>query len=187
MDGERDEVLDVVATPSPPSPAANDRLAARLAASEDRAEIRDLIMRYGYLEDARRWDDMLDLYTDDIERVLAGSLVETIRGKEALRERLVTPVMEAKSGVAAASRAQVERLPLRHLVTSVVVRLRGDGSNASAAAQYVLVAACDDEDGFRRGAHEGTYRFDFRKEGGRWRFCRQVIVTDNAHNPMFRR
>ena len=38
-------------------------------------------MAYGYLEDARRWDDMLALYTDDIERELAGSLTEIVRGK----------------------------------------------------------------------------------------------------------
>lgn len=50
-------------------------------------------MRYGYLEDARRWDDMLALYTDDIERVLAGSLVERVQGKAALRERLFRPEM----------------------------------------------------------------------------------------------
>jgi hypothetical protein len=29
--------------------------------------------------------------------------------------------------------------------------------------------------------------FDFRKDDGRWRFSRQFIVSDNAHNPMFRR
>ena len=59
-------------------------LEARVARAEARQQIRDLIMVYGYLEDARRWDDMLALYTDDIERVLAGSLVETVQGKAAL-------------------------------------------------------------------------------------------------------
>ncbi|HEX6311231.1 MAG TPA: nuclear transport factor 2 family protein, partial [Acidimicrobiia bacterium] len=159
------EVLAAVAAPGRSAPA----FAARLAAAEDRAAIRDLIMRYGYLEDARRWDDMLDLYTDDIERVLAGSLVETIRGKAALRERLVSPVMEAKSGAAAASRARVEQLRLRHLMTGEVIRVAGDGTEATAAVQYVLVATREDEHGFRKGSHEGSYRFDFRKEHGRWK------------------
>ena len=58
----------------------------RVQALEDRDEIRGLIMTYGYLCDARRWDDLLALYTDDIERVLAGSLVERVQGKPALRE-----------------------------------------------------------------------------------------------------
>ena len=158
----------------------------RLQAEEDREAIRDLIMRYGYLEDARRWDDMLALYTDDIERVLAGTLVETVRGKAALRERLVAPVMEARSGRAAAAQADLDRLGLRHLMTSDVVLLAEDGTSAVAVVQYVLVATRTDESGFRRGAHEGSYVFDFRKESGVWRFARQLIVTHNAHNPMFR-
>ena len=82
----------------------------RLARLEDRAQVYDLVMAYGYLEDGRRWDDMLALYTDDIERELAGSLTEVVRGKVALRDRLVTPVMEAKSGRGAASRDHVEQL-----------------------------------------------------------------------------
>jgi hypothetical protein len=169
--------------------AAEERRIAiedRLTAAEDREAIRDLIMRYGYLEDARRWDDMLALYTDDIERVLAGSLVEMIRGKAALRERLVAPVMAARSGVAAASPKQVEQLRLRHLMMGEVIRLAADGTTATAAVQYVLVATRDADDGFRRGAHEGSYVFHLRKENGAWKFCRQLIITDNAHNPMFR-
>lgn len=158
----------------------------RLRAEEDREAIRDLIMRYGYLEDARRWDDMLELYTDDIERVLAGTLVETVRGKAALRDRLVAPAMKARSGRAAAAQEDLDRLGLRHLMTSDVVLLADDGEHATAVVQYVLVATRTDESGFRRGAHEGSYVFDFRREDGVWRFCRQLIVTHNAHNPMFR-
>jgi hypothetical protein len=28
--------------------------------------------------------------------------------------------------------------------------------------------------------------FDFRRDEHGWRFCRQVIITDNAYNSMFR-
>jgi len=157
----------------------------RLDRLEDRHTIRDLIMTYGYLEDARRWDDMLTLYTDDIVRVLAGSLVESVQGKAALRERLITPVMEARSGRPAAAAADLERLALRHLLWGEVIRIAPDGRTAIAAVQYTLVATRDGPDGFRRGSHEGSYRFDFRNEDGRWKFSRQLIVTNNAHNPMF--
>jgi len=163
-----------------------DELAARVALAEARSEIRVLIMEYGYLEDARRWDDMLALYTDDIERVLAGSLVETVRGKAELRARLVDPVMEARSGVAAAAREQVEQLGLRHLMFGEVIQVADDGESATATLQYILVATRDDADGHRRGSHEGSYVFDFRRVDGAWRFSRQLIVTNNAHNPMFR-
>ena len=157
---------------------------------EDRARIYDLVMAYGYLEDARRWDDMLALYTDDIERELAGSLTEVVRGKAELRDRLITPVMEAKSGRVAASREHVEQLGLRHLIFSVTVDLAADGVTARAAAQYILVATRDgatQSSGgrFERGSHEGAYEFEFRKVDGTWKFSRQLIVTNNAHNPMF--
>ena len=59
-----------------------------------------------------------------------------------------------------------------------------------AAAQYILVATRDGDGpaqagGFERGSHEGSYEFEFRKGDGTWRFSRQLIVTNNAHNPMF--
>ena len=152
---------------------------------EDRAQIYDLVMAYGYLEDARRWDDMLALYTDDIERELAGSLTEVVRGKAELRDRLVTPVMEAKSGRVAASQEQVEQLGLRHLIFSVAVEVAVGGTSARASAQYILVATRDGERGFERGSHEGFYEFEFRRVDDAWRFSRQLIVTNNAHNPMF--
>ena len=113
---------------------------ARLDAAEDRETIRDLIMRYGYLEDARRWDAMLDLYTDDIERVLAGSLVEQVQGKAALRERLFRPVMVSTTGQAGAAQDELDRLGLRHLMASDVIRLSDDGTHAVAAVQYTMVA-----------------------------------------------
>jgi 3-phenylpropionate/cinnamic acid dioxygenase small subunit len=180
-----EEVAALVDTATRPE-RRRDTLEERIELAEARRAIRDLIMSYGYLEDARRWDDMLAMYTDDIERVLAGSLVETIRGKEALRDRLITPVMATKSGVASATRDQVERLGLRHLMFSDVIRIADDGRTATAAVQYVLVATRDDRDGHRRGIHEGSYVFDFRNEHGIWKFSRQLIVTNNAHNPMFR-
>ncbi len=142
-----DEVLDVIRR----SERTRDAIDDRIQALEDRRAIRELVMRYGYLEDARRWDDMLALYTEDIERVLAGTLVETVRGKAALRERLVTPVMKSKTGEAAASREQVEQLGLRHLMTEPVIRLSDDNRAAVATLHYVLVATRDGDAGFAAG------------------------------------
>ena len=179
---EIDALLDVVSTP------VHQRvtIADRVQALEDREAIRGLIMRYGYLCDARRWDELLDLYTDDIERVLAGSLVERVEGKDALREKLVAPTLAHRSGSGSAPPPQqLEQLDLRHLMASDVIRLGDDGTTATAAVQYQMVATLEDGRGFRRGAHEGSYVFQFRKDDGRWRFCRQYIVSDNAHNPMF--
>ena len=182
-DTEMTAMLEVVQRPE----RSRTSSAERLQALEDRSEIRDLVMTYGYLCDARHWDDLLALYTDDIERVLAGSLVERVRGKPALREKLVAPTLEHRSGEGEAPPpTALEQLELRHLMASDLVRLGDDGVTAQAVVQYQMVAVSDDERGFRRGAHEGSYVFHFRKESdGRWRFCRQFIVSDNAHNPMF--
>ena len=182
---EMTAMLAVVHRPERPRTSIDERVQAL----EDRDEIRGLIMTYGYLCDARRWDDLLALYTDDIERVLAGSLVERVQGKSALREKLVAPTLEHRSGGGAApAPSALEQLELRHLMASDLVRLGDDGVTAQAVVQYQMVAVSDDEQGFRRGAHEGSYVFDFRKEpDGHWRFCRQFIVSDNAHNPMFQR
>ena len=73
-------------------------VAERVQVLEDRHAVRDLIMTCGYLRDARRWDDLLDLYTDDIERILAGSLEERVQGKAALRAKLVAPTLQATHG-----------------------------------------------------------------------------------------
>jgi hypothetical protein len=183
-EAEIEAMLEVVQRPE----RARDSVEARVQAVEDRDAIRSLIMTYGYLCDARRWDDLLDLYTDDIERVLAGSLVERVQGKAALREKLVSPTLERRSGGSdAAPPAQLEALDLRHLMASDIVRLGDDETTARAAVQYQMVATSDDARGFRHGSHEGSYVFDFRKDNGRWRFCRQFIVSNNAHNPMFQR
>ena len=184
-DTEMDAMLEVVQQPERP----RESIEERVQALEDHDEIRGLIMAYGYLCDARRWDDLLELYTDDIERVLAGSLVERVQGKPALREKLVAPTLQHRAGDGAAPPpSALEQLELRHRMASDLVRLGDDGVNARAVVQYQMVAVSDDERGFRRGAHEGSYVFDFRKESdGRWRFCRQFIVSDNAHNPMFQR
>lgn len=177
-------LLEVVQRPE----RARTTVEERTQALDDRQSIRDLIISYGYLCDARRWDELLDLYTDDIERVLAGSLVETVKGKDALREKLVAPTLErsaAEGASAPATPAHLLTLGLRHLMASDVVRLGDDGTSATAAVQYTMVATADGPDGFRRGAHEGSYVFDFRKVDGTWKFSRQFIVSDNAHNPLF--
>jgi SnoaL-like domain len=182
--GELDALLEVVQRPE----RARTTLEERAQALDDRHEIRALIMTYGYLCDARRWDELLDLYTDDIERVLAGSLTETVRGKEQLREKLVAPTLEraAPDGrPAPAPPSHLLTLGLRHLMASDVVRLGDDGTTATAAVQYSMVATSDGDAGYRRGVHEGSYVFDFRKVDGTWKFCRQYIVSDNAHNPLF--
>jgi hypothetical protein len=161
---------------------------------EDKEAVRDLIMQYGFLCDAGRWDELLDLYTDDIERVLTGSLDEHVRGKEALRELYdnpVLPVREDGDGAEPASRLQSptgggERAA-RHMISTNVVRVSDDGAEAWASVQYSLVLTRIDGDDFERGEHEGAYVFDFRKQDGTWKVRKLVVIANSLFNPMNRR
>jgi SnoaL-like protein len=180
VDDENAALLEVLALPD----RAPTSIEERVADLEDRQQIRDLVLRYAYLCDAREWDELLELYTDDIERVLAGTLVEQVRGKAELRERLVSPVLARKGETPGAPPPdKLATYSLRHLIADDVVRIADDGEHATAAVAYTLVAI--DPVDRRRGAHEGAYVFSFRKDEGRWRFCRQVIFSNSAHNPLF--
>ena len=170
-----DQVLDVLRRPRP-RPATTDALVRLL---EDEAELRDLIMRYAHLQDLGQFDDLLALCTDDVERVLSGTLDQTARGREDLRSKLSEPVAVA-GGRAVLEPADVRS---RHLITDEVVRVSEDGAHAAAVAQFAVVLTPGQGE-FRHGQHEGTYLFEFRKEHGQWRFARQVIESNTARNPL---
>ncbi len=146
---------------------------------DDEAEIRDLIMRYAHLQDLGCFDDFLELCTDDVERVLSGTLDQHAKGREDLRAKLAEPVRVAGLG-AVLEPADVRS---RHLVTDEVIRVDADGTHAAAVAQFA-VALTPRTGEFRHGQHEGTYLFEFRKEGGRWRISRQVVDSNTARNPL---
>jgi hypothetical protein len=165
-----DAVLDILRRPRP---TGDPQLL------EAEAEVRDLIMRYAYLQDLGRFDELLELCTDDVERVLSGTLDQHARGREDLRAKLAEPVRVAGQD-AVLEPADVRS---RHLITDEVVRVAADGTHAAAVAQFAVVLTPGQGE-FRRGQHEGTYVFEFRKEGGTWRFSRQVIESNTARNPL---
>jgi hypothetical protein len=179
---ETQALLEVLALPEPALKTAEERLRAL----EDKAQIWDLSPQYGYLCDARRWQDLLELYTDDIERTLAGTLREHVKGKAELLRKLEAPTLERRAGgVGPPPPARLQSFEIRHLMASEVIKLIGDGSEAKACVQYALVATAEEGGEFRRGVHEGSYVFSFRKLDGVWKFCAQLIFSDNARNPMF--
>jgi len=171
------EVMDVLGRPRlrPRDADATVRLL------DDEAALRDLIMRYAFLQDLGQFDAFLDGCTADMERVLSGTLDQHARGREDLRTKLVEPV------AVAGTRAILEPVDVRsrHLITDEVIRVAEDGLHASAVAQFTVVLTSADG-AFRRGQHEGTYLFEFRKDDGQWRFCRQVIDSSTARNPLMR-
>lgn len=159
----------------------------RVELLEARRAITDLVMLYGWLCDARRWDELLDHYTDDLERTLLGTLDERVKGKEKLRELYDRPQLPRRGDAAGPPPAdQINTYELRHLIHPPVVRVADDGRTATVAAVYSLVASSGDGPSFRRGEHEGGYIFGMRRErDGRWRFASMVVISENARNPLF--
>ena len=75
---------------------------ARYKGKDDREAVRAQIVKYGLYSDTRSWPQLVDLYTEDMERVLDGTLHETLRGRAALAAMLA-------SGGTAGSPEQVAR------------------------------------------------------------------------------
>lgn len=182
QDDELAQILDIVLRPETPRRTIEDRIQA----IEDREAIRQVLMAYAFLCDARRWDELLELYTDDIVRVLGGTLAERVQGKEELRKLYVAPALPHAGEGEAPPATQLNTYELRHLVVDDLVRLDDSGTRGWAVAGYSLVASTEQPDGFRRGQHEGGYIFEMRKEDdGRWRVCHMTVFSENARNPLF--
>ena len=179
-------ILDVARRTERPRTTVEERVDA----IEARRTIHDLVMLYGWLCDARLWDELLDHYTDDFERTLLGTLDEHVKGKEAIRPLYEAPKLPRAEGSANAgppAAAQLQSYELRHMIHPPVIRVADDGRTATVAAVYSLVASRGDGADFVRGEHEGGYIFGMRKEdGGRWRFASMVVISENARNPLFR-
>lgn len=165
-------------------------LEERVELLEAKQAIHDLVLLYGWLCDARLWDELLDNYTDDFERTLLGTLDEHIKGKEAIRPLYEAPKLPRKEGtsnVDAPAATQLQSYELRHMIHPPVIRVADDGRTATVAAVYSLVASTGDGPDFRRGEHEGGYIFGMRKEDdGRWKFASMIVISENARNPLFR-
>ena len=140
-DDELAELLDVVRTPE----RARATLEERVELIEAHRAIADLVMLYGWLCDSRRWDELLEHYTDDFERTLLGTLDEKVKGKEKLRELYLRPALPRKGdGDGPPPAAQINTYELRHLIHPPVVRVSDDGLRARVAAVYSLVATSGD-------------------------------------------
>src|SRR5438477_319788 len=119
------DVLSVVTAPEPPA----EGVEARLRRLEDREAIRQVLAAYCYLEDEHRWEQLVDLFTDDVERTLAGTLDETVRGRDALLRAYLAPTMRrsAAGGGEPAPAGQLAGISIRHLLTTDLVRFAPGG------------------------------------------------------------
>ena len=88
--------------------------------ADDRAEIAELLARYCHAIDQRRWDDFLDLFTEDC-RLDFGAVMGVFEGHDGIRRFMTT-----MGGL---------DLFMRHYTTNLVIR--GDAARAHADS-YVL-------------------------------------------------
>jgi hypothetical protein len=162
-------------------------LEERIKLLEDKERIRDILMQYAFLCDARRHDELYALYTDDVERELGGTLTEVVKGKDAVRHRHNNPELKRKEGVdGKLPEGGIREIVPRHMMSTCVVRVSDDDSEAWASVYYSLVGTRTTDGEFERGVHEGGYLFHLRRVDDDWRVARFTVFTEHAHNPIFK-
>src|SRR5207245_11794280 len=107
--------------PPNPRPRVGGITVSQLSA-DDRLAIREIIATYCHALDLGRWDEFVDLFSDDC-RLDFGSLMGVYEGREGVRRF--------------GERIQGLGLFMRHYTPNVVVR--GDGERARAAPQVLAV------------------------------------------------
>ncbi|MES2495749.1 MAG: nuclear transport factor 2 family protein [Pseudomonadota bacterium] len=153
----------------------------------DKIRIQEMINEYAFACDSRGWDVLERLYDENIERVMKGTLDETVRGRDALIGLHAKPALPRREGVVAPPRdlTKISGLEIRHLIGTQMVRIADDNQSAWALCHYQMALVGQEDGEWHHGLHEGTYLFSFSRATGQWRFTRHQIWTNNAANPMF--
>jgi hypothetical protein len=166
---------------------ARTTLEEKVQLLSDKQRIEEMIHEYGFACDSAGWDVLQELYDENIEREMTGTLAEVVKGREKLIELHRNPVLPRAPGVNTVNTglARFKNREIRHLISAKVIRISDDNKAAWALCYYQLAVVGQDDAGWQRGEHEGTYVFTFSKASGAWRFTQHLIWTNNAVNPMF--
>lgn len=153
----------------------------------DKMRVQEMIHEYAFACDSRSWDVLERLYDENIERVMKGTLDETVKGRDKLIGLHQKPALPRSEGVDAPPRdlSKIQGLEIRHLIGTNVVRVSDDNRDAWALCHYQMALVGQEDGAWHHGLHEGTYLFSFAKSDGQWRFTKHQIWTNNAANPMF--
>lgn len=153
----------------------------------DKRRIEDIISEYGVACDSAGWDVLQEIYDENIEREMTGTLAEVVKGRDKLIELHRNPVLPRAPGVQTVNvgLARFKERELRHLISTKIIRVSDDNKKAWAFCYYQMAVVGKDDAGWHSGSHEGTYIFSFSKDTGAWRFTQHLIWTNNAVNPMF--
>ena len=127
-----------------------------------REMIRDTIARYAHCADGGRFDEMVQLFTEDG--------VMDVDGREPFRGRGAILAFLTETKATLQERAAGARPFIRHHVNSIRIDVL-DGSEAEAASYFFAIT--------QRGPdHWGRYRDRLRRDGDRWRFAYRRVRLD---------
>ena len=125
--------------------------------TEDRQEIAELVARYCWAIDQRRWDGFGEIFTDDC-RLDFGDVLGVFEGRAGLDR--FTSLMTGLD------------LFMRHYTTNVIVQ--GDGSEAQARSYVLAITGT----GAARNQATGRYEDRLVKTNGRWRIRERRAVIE---------
>ena len=152
------------------------------------AEIERIMLREGLLLDQCRWDEWLDLYTEDAVYWVPAwkneSQTTTSPDTEislifyAARSGLADRIWRLKSGLSVAS------MPLRrtsHMIANILIE-SGDGDDRATATAAFTVHNFDPK---RRSQHVffGRYEYAFRRDARDWQVAAKTIILANDQIP----
>lgn len=119
----------------------------------DSEAIRDVIARYNYFGDSGRFDELLELFTDDATLSVGGTAYD---GRAAIRGLFVSAVGPQPEHV-------------RHFTSTHVIDVDGDTADARCYFQVLTSGGLD---------HWGRYRDSLVRSGARWLFSRRDVRVD---------
>ncbi len=127
---------------------------------EAREAIRDLVARYNAFGDSGRWEDLLELFTQDAEFALreGGAFV----GHEEIKAFF--------TGAATQGGRRSSPVRVWHHTSTLVIDLE-DHEQARGRCYYAVLTEAGLD-------HWGRYRDLYRKQGERWRFARRSVSVD---------
>jgi len=139
---------------------------ARLRRLEDLEEIRALRIAYGRCLDAKDFDGMAELFTEDGE--IAAPL-GVAKGRAAIRKTLVARLDEIPAGY--------------HYYSNTAIELDGDRATLWVMFAYVQ----PDSESWPKAWLTGHYNDEVVRVDGRWQFERVTITIDIGFAPYARR
>ncbi|MFI9503721.1 nuclear transport factor 2 family protein [Nocardia sp. NPDC052566] len=128
----------------------------------DRAEISDICRRVGWYLDTCAWDDMTELFTDEVlldYRSLTGQPAETIS-----RDQIIQAWRRNREGLTAT----------QHMISNQLVEVHGD--TASATAMYQATQYLPNPHGGPLWRLGGEYHYRLVRESGRWRISALTMI-----------